>query len=184
MPELTGQWIRYDEFKADTHDDLRRIDRSLSWIATLSIAGGAVGFADYLRFYWTTMGEGAHGAVAAAVVAGMTALLYRSIRDIGRLSVIMLMIVGLTVGWVVVAGLLNFSAAQAFSFPPAAYRFDGDLLARVGAVALLAMYNYGGYNNVCNIGDEVRDPARTMPRAIVLSIVVVVTLYVMMSTVV
>jgi amino acid transporter len=49
---------------------------------------------------------------------------------------------------------------------------------------LLAMYNYGGYNNICNVGEEVRDPHRTIPRAIVLSIVLVVALYIAMSTVI
>src|SRR6185503_18202661 len=71
-------------------------------VAPLSIASGAVGFADYLRFYWTTMGEAAHDGVAAAVTVAMTALLYRNIRDVGRLSLVMLGIVGITVGWVVV----------------------------------------------------------------------------------
>src|SRR6185503_16563593 len=83
-------------------------------VAPLSIASGAVGFADYLRFYWTTMGGVTHDAVAAGVALGMTALLYRSIRDVGRLSVVMLAIVVLTVGWVIVAGLWQFSPAQAF----------------------------------------------------------------------
>src|SRR5206468_5303890 len=46
------------------------------------------------------------------------------------------------------------------------------------------MYNYGGYSNVCNIGEELRDPERTLPRAIVLSIAIVVVLYVVMSTVI
>ena len=54
----------------------------------------------------------------------------------------------------------------------------------IGAGGLLAMYNYGGYNNVCSIGDEIVDPERTIPRAIVLSIAVVVSLYVAMSTVI
>ena len=152
-------------------------------VAPLSIASGAVGFADYLRFYWTTMSKGPHDAVAAAVAVGMTALLYRHIRDVGRLSVAMLIVVALTVGWVVVAGLWRFSFVQAFSFPPAAYTLNRDLLARVGAVSLLAMYNYGGYNNVCNIAEEVRDPRRTIPRAIILSIAIVVALYVVLSTV-
>ncbi len=44
-------------------------------VAPLSIASGAVGFADYLRFYWTTMSAPAATAVAAAVALGMTALL-------------------------------------------------------------------------------------------------------------
>ncbi|OLC83404.1 MAG: hypothetical protein AUH72_04440 [Acidobacteria bacterium 13_1_40CM_4_65_8] len=153
-------------------------------VAPLSIASGAVGFADYLRFYWTTMSPPTHDAAAAAVAAGMTALLYRHIRDVGRLSVIMLAVVALTVGWVVVAGLWRFSFAQAFDFPAPAYTFDGSLLARVGAVALLAMYNYGGYNNVCNIAEEIRNPERNVPRAIVSSILMVVVLYIVMSTVI
>ena len=153
-------------------------------VAPLSIASGAVGFADYLRFFWTSMGSRTHDVAAAAVAAGMTALLYRNIRDVGRLSVIMLAVVGLTVGWVVVAGLWHFSFAQAFDFPASAYTLDGSLLARVGAVALLAMYNYGGYNNVCNIAEEIRDPQRNVPRAIVWSILMVVALYIVMSTVI
>src|SRR5262249_38885025 len=108
-------------------------------VAPLSIASGAVGFADYLRFYWT-MGDPVHDGVAAAVRAGMTALLYRTIRDVGRLSVVMLVVVVVTVGWVIVAGLSRFSLAQAFDFPAAAFTADRHLLARIGAVALLAMY--------------------------------------------
>ena len=54
----------------------------------------------------------------------------------------------------------------------------------MAAAGLLAMYNYGGYSNICNIGEEIRAPERTMPRAIVLSIAIVVVLYVVMSTVI
>jgi amino acid transporter len=46
------------------------------------------------------------------------------------------------------------------------------------------MYNYGGYNNVCNIAEEIDAPERTVPRAIVVSIVVVVLVYIVMSTVI
>ena len=153
-------------------------------VAPLSIAGGAVGFADYLGFYWKTMGPVQHNVVAAALCVVVTALLYRDIASIGRLAVLMLIIVLATVGWVIVAGVVNASWSQAFDFPPEARRFDAGLVRAIGAAGLLAMYNYGGYNNVCNIGDELREPHRTMPRAIVLSIVVVVALYVVMSTVV
>src|SRR6266542_6651833 len=36
-------------------------------VAPLLIASGAVGFADYLGFYWTTMSGATHNAVAASV---------------------------------------------------------------------------------------------------------------------
>jgi amino acid transporter len=152
-------------------------------VAPLSIAGGAVGFADYLGFYWTSMGPVPHNLIAASVCLVVTALLYRDIQSIGRLSVVMLVVVMATVGWVITAGLFSFSWAQAFDFPPQARRLDADLVRAMAAGGLLAMYNYGGYSNICNIGEEIRTPERTMPRAIVLSIVIVVVLYVVMSTV-
>jgi amino acid transporter len=156
----------------------------LMLVAPLSIAGGAVGFADYLGFYWTTMTPLEHNLVAAAVCVAVTGLLYRDIRSVGRLAVVMLTVVLGTVGWVIVAGLFRFSWQQAFDFPPEARHLDAGLLRAMGAAGLLAMYNYGGYSNVCNIGEELRSPERTLPRAIVLSIVIVVVLYVVMSTVI
>jgi amino acid transporter len=156
----------------------------LMLVAPLSIAGGAVGFADYLGFYWTTMGTLQHNLVAAGVCVAVTALLYRDITSTGRLAVVMLVVVLATVGWVIAAGVLSFSWAQAFDFPPEARRVDASLLRAIGAAGLIAMYNYGGYSNVCNIGEELRSPERTLPRSIVLSIVIVVVLYVVMSTVI
>lgn len=153
-------------------------------IGPLGIASGAVGFADYLGFYWHTMGPLEHNLIAAGVCVVVTAMLYRNIEAIGRLSVVLLGVVLLTIGWVIVAGLFRFSPAQAFAFPPEAFVVDGDLVAKIGAASILAMYNYGGYNQVCNIGEEIRDPRKTMPRAIVLSIVLVVLIYVVMTIVV
>jgi amino acid transporter len=153
-------------------------------VAPLSVAGGAVGFADYLRFVWTGMTPVAHHLTAAVVCVLMTALLWRRIEDIGRLAVVMLVVVLATVGWVIVAGLFSFSPAQAFDFPPAAFTLDGNLLMSVGAAAVLAMYSYGGYNQVCNIGGEIKDPTRTIPRSIVLSTLVVAALYILMTVVI
>jgi amino acid transporter len=152
-------------------------------IAPLSVAGGAVGFADYLQFVWE-MPPLTHHLVAAAVCIASTALLWRNIEDIGRLAVVMLGVVLVTVGWVIVAGLFTFSPAQAFAFPPEAYRLDSNLLFAVGAASVLAMYSYGGYNQVCNIGDEIKDPTRTIPRSIVLSTFLVAALYMLMTIVI
>jgi APA family basic amino acid/polyamine antiporter len=153
-------------------------------VAPLSIAGGAVGFADYLQFAWTTMTPTEHNAIAAAVCVAMTALLWRDIESIGRLAVVMLWVVLLTVGWVIVAGLFTFSPRMAFDFPPQAFDLNTDLAVRLGAAAVLAMYSYGGYNQVCNIAEEIRDPGRTVPRSILLSIFIVAALYMAMSIVI
>ncbi|HYM24480.1 MAG TPA: amino acid permease, partial [Vicinamibacterales bacterium] len=152
-------------------------------VGPLSIATGAVGFANYLAFYWQTMPRLAHGLVGAAVCVVTTAMLYRKIEDVGRIAVAMLAVVALTVGWIVVAGAWSFSPSRAFAFPPAAFAFDDAWWKGLAGATLVAIYNYGGYNNVCYIAEEVRAPARTLPRAIIWSIVCVVVLYVAMSTV-
>ena len=153
-------------------------------VAPLSVAGGAVGFADYLGFVWTSMNTWQHHLVAAVVCLGMTALLYRDITSIGRLTVVMLVIVFVTVGWVIVAGLFNFSLARAFDYPAQAFTFDRSLFVAIGAASVLAMYSYGGYNQVCNIGEEIKNPTRTIPQSIVLSILVVAVLYMLMTMVI
>jgi amino acid transporter len=153
-------------------------------VAPLSVAGGAVGFSDYLQFYWTSMTPIQHHLIAAAVCVTMTALLWRDIESIGRLTIVMLVVVLATVGWVIVSGLFTFSLEQAFDFPSHAFVLDRDLVVRLGAAAVLAMYSYGGYNQVCNIAEEIRNPTVIVPRSIVLSIFVVATLYMLMTIVI
>ena len=152
-------------------------------IGPLGVASGAVGFADYLGFYWTTMSPAEHNAIAAAVCVVMTALLYRHISGVGRLSVVLLAIVLLTIGWVIVAGLFTFSPSRAFDYPARAFAFDRSFFLTLGAASILAMYDYGGYNQVCNIGEEIRQPEKTIPRSILISIIAVASLYMVMGTV-
>jgi amino acid transporter len=153
-------------------------------IAPLSVAGGAVGVADYLQYVWTAMTPLQHNLLAAAICVFCTALLWRNIEQIGRLAVVMLVGVFVTIGWVIVAGMFKFSPAQAFDFPPEARSFNTTLLASIGATSILAMYNYGGYNQVCFIGGEIKDPGRNIPRSILLSTFIVAALYMLMTIVI
>src|SRR5947209_6838470 len=105
-------------------------------------------------------------------------LLYRRITSLGRLTVTFWVGVLLAIGWILVEGWSRFDPAVAFDFPvidlqgPVAW---GD---KLGAAMILAMYSYLGYYHVCYIGDEVRDPGRTIPRAILLSTLLVCLLFV------
>ena len=167
----------------------RRLGRLMSFLfiweticlAPLSIGSGAVGFAQYVRYLWTGMSWGEEKLVAMIVCLLITALLYRDIRSIGRLSIVMWVVVIGTAAWIAVSGLLNMDARRAFAFPVGAFRFSPTLFFGLGSAALIAMYDYGGYNNVCFFAGEVRDPERTIPRSILLSIAAVGLLYLTMN---
>jgi amino acid transporter len=46
---------------------------------------------------------------------------------------------------------------------------------------LVATYDYWGYYNVAFLGDEIKDPSKNIPRALLLSILIVACLYLLMN---
>jgi amino acid transporter len=151
------------------------------FLAPLSIGAGAVGFAQYTRFLVPRMGVWEGKAVAVAVCLVVTFLLYRDIRSVGRLSIVLWVVVIFTALAVTMAGLLNFDLKRVFDFPPHAFVLSKQFLVGLGGATLLAMYDYGGYNNACFFAGEVRNPAKVIPRSILFSIGLVACLYLTMN---
>lgn len=151
------------------------------FLAPLSIASGAVGFAQYAKFLRQDMSASQEKLIAVAVCLLITALLYRDVRSVGRLSIFMWAVVLGTVLWISVAGITNFNPRQAFDFPPGAFTPSRAFFLGLGGATLIAMYDYGGYNNVCLFAGEVRDPTRVVPRSILISVVAVACLYLTMN---
>jgi amino acid transporter len=107
------------------------------------------------------------------------ALLYRKVNDLGRLSVVFLLGVLALLGWVLVAGASRFDPALALDTTLTEAERPKSAALALGAGMGFAIYSYFGYYNVCYLGAEVRDPARTIPRAILLSAGAVVVLFVL-----
>ena len=150
-------------------------------LAPLSIGSGAVGFAQYAKFLFAGITPAEEKLIAAGVCLLITALLYRDIRSVGRVSVIMWTVVIGTVLWITIAGVLNFDPHRVLNFPPGAFMPSRSFFFGLGGATLIAMYDYGGYNNVCFFAGEVRKPEKTVPRAILISIAAVAALYLTMN---
>lgn len=149
--------------------------------APLSISAACVGFAEYVRYtmpHLTTL-DVKLIAVAACIFA--TVFLFRPVSTVGKLSVVILSVVIATIFWVIIAGFAHMNVKMAFSFPHGAFHPTAGFFFGMAAATLFALYNYGGYNAVAYLAGEVRNPAKNIPRAIVLSIVAVAVLYIGMS---
>ena len=176
----------------------------LSFSAPLSIASGAIGFATYTSYLFPsleTQYASHQGALAIPhlgslhfgfAVAGTTflaigivlvamLLLYRRITQIGRISKLLWLVVMATILWIIFAGLTHFDRARAFSLPPHAFSLSWNFLFGLGSAMLIATYDYWGAYNVCFIGGELKDPGKTIPRAVLLSIFLVACLYLLMN---
>lgn len=143
----------------------------------LEIASGYIGFARYTGYIWQEITGPQTLMVAAAVGVVNVLLLYRRITSIGKITISLWIGTLLTTLAVVVTGAIHFSAARAFDFPPGAFTFSLGFLFGLGAASRVGVYDYLGYCDICYIGDEVRDPGRTIPRSIIISVVAVAIIY-------
>jgi APA family basic amino acid/polyamine antiporter len=176
----------------------------LSFSAPLSIASGCIGLAHYAGYLWPGSARtiASHTAQVAMPLIGkfevsvvltpgtwlaiataglVTFLLYRRITVIGRLAGLLWVGVAIAVGWVIVAGLTHFSAARALDFPRDAFHLSPAFFMGLGSAMLISTYDYWGYYNVCFLGGEVKDPGRTIPRALMISILAVAAIYTAMN---
>lgn len=60
---------------------------------------------------------------------------------------------------------------------------SGVTVIGVVAGAFVAFYAYVGFEDIANVAEEVQEPARTLPRAILISLIITTTLYMLVSTV-
>jgi amino acid transporter len=105
-------------------------------------------------------------------------LLYRNVKALGRWTMTFWVGVLAACAWVLIEGWIRFDPARAFDWNIPTDRNPKHPAMALGAAMALAMYSYLGYYNICYIGDEVRDPGRTIPRAILISAVFVGLLFV------
>lgn len=152
------------------------------FLIPLSLGSGAVGFAQYARFFMPGMAPLTEKAIAVGVCVLITFLVYRDIKAIERLSVAMWVVVAGTVLWITGAGVANFNPKVAFDFPPGAFNFSTSFFFGLGGATLIAMYDYGGYNTVCFFAGEVKQPEKNVPRSILIAVIAVGVLYLTMNT--
>ena len=110
-------------------------------------------------------------AVAVAAVAGLTAVNYRGIQKSALLTRLIITVVLAVLTGVVAAVLL-------------AGRADAGRLTLIGGTpggvlqaAGLLFFAFAGYARIATLGEEVRDPAETIPRAIRLALAITVAVY-------
>lgn len=173
--------------------------------APLSAASGCVGIAQYAGFIFPSLQNVivahkfqssaaafgflsaeisiTHGTlVAVAACALAVALAYRRVDVAGKISNWLLVGVFGAIAWVIWTGVTHFDSSRAFDFPTGAFQLNHAFFLGLGSAMLIATYDYWGYYNISYLGAEVRDPGRTLPRAILFAIAIVAVIYVVMNT--
>jgi amino acid transporter len=177
-PERAGNWLSF------------LYVWQLSFTAPLSIASGCIGLSSFLAWFWPGL-EGApwvelpalHYAnfAAAAACLLVTALLYRNLSQVTRLAWVLFAGVLAAIAGVIASGFAHAAASGGWHMPASPGLPIALALGGLAQATLITTYDYWGYYNITFLGSEVKQPERTIPRSILLSVLFVAAFYVAMN---
>ena len=177
-PERAGNWLSF------------LYVWQLSFSAPLSIASGCIGLSSFLAWFWPGL-EGAPIAAlpalhysnfaAATACLMVTALLYRNLSSITRLAWVLFAGVMAALVGVIASGFAHAAATGGWHMPASPTLSVAVALGGLAQATLITTYDYWGYYNITFLGSEVRQPEKTIPRAILLSVLFVSAFYVLMN---
>jgi amino acid transporter len=162
----------------------------LSFSAPLSIASGCIGLSSFLAWFWPGLDSAPIPALPALHYANfaaagacllITAMLYRNLSSITRLAWILFAGVMAAMAGVIASGFAHVAHASDLIMPATPAQSLAVAIGGMAQATLIATYDYWGYYNICFLGGEVRQPERTIPRAILLSVLFVSAFYVAMN---
>ncbi len=145
------------------------------FLASKLAAGGtvALGFGSYFSQLVPAVSP-RYAAIAAALCLTLANLF--GIKKAGRLNTAIVGLTLMTLLIFVVTGVASFDAANLRPFAP-------NGLYGIGEAAALLFFAYTGYARIATLGEEVHDPKRTIPRAVIITLVVSVLLYLAVAAV-
>ena len=119
---------------------------------------------------------GAARPLAIGAVVALTAVNYRGVRKTARLTRVIVALVLLALTIVVAAALTGGTAATDNLVPRNGIDGRGVLQA-----AGLLFFAFAGYARIATLGEEVRDPQRTIPRAIPIALGITLLVYALVA---
>jgi APA family basic amino acid/polyamine antiporter len=155
-----------------------------------SAATAALGFAGYLLAALGRSGGAARVTVALLLVGGLTAVVAGGMRRSSALNGVVVGVTLMALAVFVAVGAPGLLADGVAPFRPfftggssAAGTGGGEAVGGFLEATALMFVAYTGYGRIATLGEEVREPRRSIPRAIVATLAVSMVLYVAVTAV-
>ncbi len=137
-------------------------------ISKLSAAGVvAMGFGNY---FYQVVPVGSPGLLSVSAVMLLTAANYVGIKKAGMLNLAIVFFTLVSLLYLIVSGLPAIDAANFKPFAPFG-------VAGIAESAALLFFAFTGYARIATLAEEVKEPAKTIPRAVVITIATAILLY-------
>jgi len=145
----------------------------------LTMSTGIIGMVEYLQFFFPHFSWLAVHLISVIATGLVVLLLYRRIESIRSITIALWIVMLVSVVGVSAAGFSDFHADLAFTYPADA--FGSHFFVGLGAGLVIGIYDYLGYFTTAYMGDELRDPGRTMPGSIIISVIAMMFIYLILN---
>ncbi len=150
----------------------------------LVITSAAIGIVDYAGFI-VHLGFWQGKLIMVGIVMIVVFLLYRKVVDASKIGIVFSVIVVGLLLWTIITGVVGFNSElfnENLRTSTALSNIQGMAFwFAIGHYTSKTIYAYLGYYNVCNLGSEIKDPTRNIPKSIIISIVGIAILYLLMQ---
>jgi basic amino acid/polyamine antiporter, APA family len=175
MPEAGGQYVYLTRAYGPVWGFLYGWTSGVV-INPASIAAIAVGFATYVGFFVPLSGGGIKLVAVASIVA-LTVLNSLGVRLGAETQNVLTLIKMALVGVLIVVGFVLPGGSAANFTPLWSDAAIGHQIGAFGVALLAALWAYDGWIEITYVGSEVMDPERNVPSSIVLSTVIAIAFY-------
>jgi amino acid transporter len=145
----------------------------------LTMSTGIIGMVEYLQFFFPKLSWLAVHLISVAATGLVVLLLYRRIESIRAITIALWIIMLVSVIGVSAAGFSDFHSELAFTYPADA--FGSHFFLGLGAGLIIGIYDYLGYFTTAYMGDELRNPGKTMPGSIIISVIAMMFIYLILN---
>lgn len=141
------------------------------FVAIISASAIALGFGGY----FTTISGVPIVVAAVMAVIGLSFLNFYGIRESSSINIVFTIVEAAGLALVIWLGLVVFGDVEVnyFEMP---FGFSG-----VFAAFTLVFFAYVGFENIANIAEEIKNPRKVLPRAIILAISITAVIYILVS---
>lgn len=151
-----------------------------------SAATAALGFAGYVLVLSERSGDGWRVGLAVFAVLALVGVVLAGIRRSNMTNVVIVAVTLASLVFFVLAGLpgaMRSAGENLWPFFQSANGDDRHVMARLMEASALMFVAYTGYGRIATMGEEVQSPRQTIPRAIVLTMIVSMTLYIAVAAI-
>lgn len=150
------------------------------FVAITSAATVAIGFSGYLS---VLLPEFPSILYAIGLILALSFLNYYGIKESVWVNTIFTLveISGLLIIIAVALSMGSVTDTDYLEMPSIAYSSHTALISTILASTILVFFAYYGFENISNISEETKNPTRTIPRALLFSILVTTIIYILVA---